>query len=292
MRKNKFFIILVILTLFTIFATAATCNFCGIKLDTATSEKSEEEKNTTSEVTESNEEITEETEPEEIEAVAEEDNNNPFIETIAVNENEINESDEIRVVSGNYLNFVVIASDEDDDELTYSANDNIGNNLEITKLDNTFCGFSWLAPNNPGLYDLTIKVEDNKSGEDHVVIHILVNADVAENHPPEIQGDIIIENLPGDSTPAGGPYKAGQIHYKVYVNAVDPDGDPLTYGWMGGGPYGFTNQYTNPTEWITPDSAITYCIRVLVRDGRGGEANTYRDVPITDGLNQPDEPGV
>jgi len=108
-----------------------------------------------------------------------------------------------------------------------------------------------------------------------------------ENHPPEITGNIIVENLAGDGTPAGGPYKRGQIHYRVRVDVSDPDGDSLTYEWQGGGPYGYTDLNANPTEWITPDTGGTFYLYVKVKDGRGGETDAGLNVNMASAENHP-----
>ena len=108
------------------------------------------------------------------------DNNSPVIEKIVLNLNDIHENDEVKVVTGDYLKFLAIASDEDNDELTYSVHDNFGNILSIANPINTQCLFDWLAPNNPGSYELTVIVDDGNGGGDKVVIHITVYTEEAD----------------------------------------------------------------------------------------------------------------
>ena len=93
---------------------------------------------------------------------------------------DIHENDEVKVVTGDYLKFLAIASDEDNDELTYSVHDNFGNILSIANPINTQCLFDWLAPNNPGSYELTVIVDDGNGGGDKVVIHITVYTEEAD----------------------------------------------------------------------------------------------------------------
>jgi len=209
----------------------------------------------------------------------EEDNHNPMITGDVIIENS---SGDDTPAGGPYkrgqVHYKVHVNvvDPDGDPLSYYWYGGGGYGYSDPKANPT----EWITPDGGGTYYLKVVIKDGRGGEAEVGCN--VNMVSAVNHPPEIQGNIIIENLSGDDTPAGGPYKAGQVHYKVHVNVVDPDGDPLTYYWMGGGPYGFTNPTANPTEWITSDLAIPYSIRVLVRDGRGGETNAYCDVVITE----------
>jgi len=270
--KIKYFSLISVLVLVFLFGIAATCSFCGMELNTAPSEDS----NSKTDETDPEKDFSEETskkqtedkktdnkEAEIIETDETPSNHNPVITTIAINEKVISEDDEVKVLTGDNLNFIVVASDEDNDELEYFAYDNIGNNLETLKLDNNHGGFGWVGPTDPAICELTIKVDDGQGGEDSTVIHITVSAgstDTSEtkNNPPEIIGGIMIENMPGSNYPTGSYYQVGKIHYRIYIYVIYKDEDVLTFGWAGGGPFGFTDPKINPTEWITPDVAGLY----------------------------------
>ena len=162
----------------------------------------------------------------------------------------------------------IIATDEDGDELQYSAHDSQGTNFDVIKIDNNNAEFTFRPHFEAAPYTLTIEVSDGKGGIDSYPI----NMNFVENHHPVITRGILIENLPGVDSPPGGPYVAGGIYYRISVEAVDPDGDPLTYYWSGGGENGFSDPGVNPTNLITPDTAGTFSIYVNAVDRKGGVA--------------------
>jgi hypothetical protein len=274
MKKNKLFLISSILIIICLFATAAACNLCGIPIEIgeATTEETEARQQTT-EATQGQSQSTEA--PQSTDAPVE-GNNPPAIREIELMGMDVEfiESeggfDEIPAVVGEEATLTIEAYDEDGDELTYVAYDSLGTSFDVTKIDNNNAEFTWLTPGVAGSYTLTIEVSDGRGGTDSYSIDMNF-FDLSENNPPEIIGDIIIENPPGIDTPPGGPYMRGQIHYIVRVEAVDPDGDPLSYRWYGGGIYGYSDPAANPTEWITMDDSGTILIRVVVSDDRGGE---------------------
>jgi hypothetical protein len=170
----------------------------------------------------------------------------------------------------------VDVADPDGDPLTYYWYGGGGYGYS----DPTANPTEWITPDGGGTYYLKVVVKDGRGGEAEAGLNVTVAVSVAVNHPPEILGNITVWSLSGDDTFVVGSYKAGQIHYRVLVDVSDPDGDPLTYNWDGGGAYGYTDRHANPTEWITPDGASTYYIHVTVKDGRGGEAETGINVTV------------
>jgi len=61
--------------------------------------------------------------------------------------------------------------------------------------------------------------------------------------------------------------------YDVSIDALDPDGDVLSYAWsVAGG--SITDSTANPTKWNTPDAPGDYSISVTVSDGRGNTSNS------------------
>ena len=286
MKKNKLFIISSVLIMICLFTTAVTCNLCGNPVKIAVSEQ-----DTSGMKPEPTGETEGTTRPEpQSPAEPVEDNNPPVIEEIELMGRDIEfmaaegAFDEIPVgaVSGPIL--TIEASDPDDDAIQYTAYDSRGTSFEVTKIDNNNAEFLWELPSEAGPYTLTVEVSDGRGGADSYSIDMnfvlaVVDFIPPENNPPEIRGDIIVENLPGIDSPEGGPYIGGGIHYRVSVEADDPDGDPLNYRWSGGGSEGYTDATANPTEWITPVIG-NYSIFVTVSDGRGGEARTSVSVRV------------
>ena len=61
--------------------------------------------------------------------------------------------------------------------------------------------------------------------------------------------------------------------YDIFVDAVDPDGDQLSFEWnVAGGT--IADKTKNPAKWSTPDTPGDYNISVSVSDGKGNISNT------------------
>ena len=98
----------------------------------------------------------------------------------------------------------------------------------------------------------------------------------AINNPPEIEGGI------NDHPAPAGNYITNRS-YSFIVNASDPDGDNLVYQWETDGGEILVLNRLGAIEWIAPSSPGIYCITVLIRDGRGGEAFTRREIVVERG---------
>lgn len=149
-----------------------------------------------------------------------------------------------------------VASDPDGDELSYtwSASGDISGEGSVV---------TWIAPNAPGAYIITVKVTDGRGGEATVQLTI----GVAVNHPPVIKSLIHDQNK---------VRKAGTT--TIECVASDPDGDELSYTWSaergnisGEGPI---------VTWVAPNTFGTYTITVTVTDGRGGEASESVSIEV------------
>jgi len=292
MKKNKLYILSSILIIISLFATAVTCNLCGTPLDISLgdTETTEEEGSPASQ-----REPTETTQASQSTEAPVEGNNPPVIQEIEIMGMDVEAAEAEGMFADMPANpdlegapefiFTIEAYDEDEDELTYKAYDSLSTNFDVTKIDNNNAEFIWNWPDTIGDYTLTAEVSDGNGGTDSYSIDMnfievseddgAVDFGEPVNNPPEITEGIKIENLPGCDSPDGGPYIEGGIHYKVSIEAHDPDGDLLTYEWYGGGEYGFSDNRANPTEWITPRllgaPRFTVAIHVVVRDGNGGE---------------------
>ena len=148
----------------------------------------------------------------------------------------------------------VDATDADNDVLSYSlinkpANMNINSNSGL---------ISW-TPNNIGNYNVNVKVSDNKGGVDEQSFVIIVSSVIPGNNAP------YFTNLPATVT----AYKNVLFNYDV--NAIDADGDTLTYSLVSSPDNVVMNMNTGLITW-TPNEVGNYNIQVRVSDNNGGSA--------------------
>jgi len=188
MRKNKLYVFLSILTIIFLFGTAAICTQCGASIDETVGgpgDNLDEEPPGTEpggeqpSGTEPGETPPDDEPPLDDEAPSgdeppDEENNPPVIEMVIANDTTIEAGDEIITITGNSINFEVQASDPDDDELLYTATDNLGNIMEVIKIDNNHAQFGWVAPETAGNYDVTIAASDEEEAADLRVIPVSV----------------------------------------------------------------------------------------------------------------------
>ena len=103
------------------------------------------------------------------------------------------------------------------------------------------------------------------------------DGDGSGNRAPQIAA-------PGISSPSAALRPGESVDIRV-VQAVDPDGDPLTFTWSA------TSGTVNPvgpterpiTRYTAPDFAGTDTVTVIVSDGRGGTATASLQFPIVVG---------
>jgi len=150
-----------------------------------------------------------------------------------------------------------VASDPDGDELSYtwSASGDISGEGSVV---------TWIAPNAPGAYIITVKVTDGRGGEATVQLTI----GVAVNHPP------VIESL---TTEHKKVRKA--MTSTIECLASDPDEDELSYIWSVDG--GNISGEGSVATWVAPNAYGTYTVTVTVTDGRGGEATERISIVVT-----------
>jgi hypothetical protein len=94
------------------------------------------------------------------------------------------------------------------------------------------------------------------------VILAVVFGTVLGNHQPAISG---LEANPENVIPLGS--------CQIVCNAVDGDGDQLSYNWSASD--GEINGEGDVVTWTAPDSAGSYNVTVTVTDGNGGEVTDY-----------------
>ncbi len=145
---------------------------------------------------------------------------------------------------------VCVASDADDDSLTYAWSATGG----------TFSGagpvVTWMAPNTPGTYALTVTVTDGRGGE----VSSQLTMDVLVNHAP------VIESLIAEPPAVK---QGGRATLKCV--ASDPDGDTLNYEWVAA--RGNISGQGFVVTWTAPNACDEYVIKVTVSDIKGSEAS-------------------
>jgi len=139
------------------------------------------------------------------------------------------------------------ASDHDGDKLSYEWTTTGGN------ITGTGPEVIWTAPEEVGMYDITVVVIDSHNSEDAESVTITVG----DNRPPTITSLVADADW---TTPLGT--------IQVTCTASDPDSDELSYEWSTtGGDISGTGTAVN---WISPEEVGIYDITVVVNDGQGG----------------------
>ncbi len=181
----------------------------------------------------------------------------PDISTLAIkNQGEI--------TPGASYHIECIASDPDEDELSYAWSVNGGH------ISGTGSTAIWTVPDEAGVYTITIEVSDDREGTATKTLTLNV---LAPNHPP------VIDTL---SAEWGRLKKASNT--PITCVASDPDGDALTYTWSAvgdtGNPAGNFTGEGDTVTWVAPSDYGTYTITVTVSDGRGGEASDFVRITV------------
>ena len=150
------------------------------------------------------------------------------------------------VLVGVKTEFHVIARDSDGDSLSYTWSISQGQTVESSSRTST-----WVAPNQPGAFTVSVFVNDGISEPTTRSKQILVKA---PNKPPEITELRIPKKV-----------SAGEIS-QLSLLAVDPNQDPLIFTWkiddvvLEEGP-------KTEIEWQVPTQEGEVTIQVIVSDG-------------------------
>ena len=144
------------------------------------------------------------------------------------------------------LQVTCTASDRDRDELSYEWSTTGGN------ISGTGCKVIWTAPEEVGVYDITVVVDDGHDSKDTESVTIIVG-----NKPPTIASLVADADW---TTPSGS--------IQVTCTASDPDGDELSYEWSTTG--GDISGTGHEVIWTAPEEVGIYDITVVVNDGQGG----------------------
>ncbi|NWF77899.1 MAG: PKD domain-containing protein [Chloroflexi bacterium] len=145
------------------------------------------------------------------------------------------------------------ASDPDDDELNYEWSTSGGN------ITGTGPEVIWTAPEEVGIYHVTVAVTDGHGEEDTRLVYLSVS-----NDPPPIIEDLIVtaEHQYLKETTTG--YNVGKTkEYDIECIASNTSGE-LVYEWScdGGEIFGEGSMIT----WTAPDVSVEVTVTVVVTD--------------------------
>jgi RHS repeat-associated protein len=179
----------------------------------------------------------------------------------------------VEALAGKAYTYDADAIDADGDALTYSL---LGGPEGLT-VDSTTGEIAWNpAATDVGSHQVVVQVEDGQGGVAEQVYTLTVRDTVA-NRPP------VITTLPGVDAAVGEDYTYD-------VDAIDADGDSLTYSILSG-PTGLEiDAQTGLISWTpTADQVGEFEVTVEVNDAQGGTANQTYSIVVggTAGNNAP-----
>ena len=184
-------------------------------------------------------------------------------------------------LTDNNIGSPITATDQDDDNLTYSLVGTDASSFDIETDNGQLKTESPLDFEDKDTYSVIVSVTDNRGGSDNIVVNIEiidVNENGGNNAPNFTDGPTttrsIAENTIADSD-IGTP-----------VAATDADDDPLTYSLGGTDVSSFDIETDNgqlktrsPLNFEDKD---TYTVSVSVTDNRGGNDSIDVTIIITD----------
>jgi RHS repeat-associated protein len=168
--------------------------------------------------------------------------------------------------------YQAVASDPDQDPLTFSV---VKGGPQGLAIDPESGLVSW-TPTAGQIGDdtVTLQVDDGKGGSAQQTFVIDVQQQ-AGNHPPAIISAPVTSAL---------AYQTGvDVPYTYLVQAIDPDGDRLTYS-LTTAPSGMTiDAQSGQITWNFVQSLGPQNVKVEVADGRGGEDTQSYVLTVVDG---------
>jgi hypothetical protein len=152
------------------------------------------------------------------------------------------------------LNVTCDASDPDRDELSYEWTATGGD------VSGTGAAVSWAAPQEFGVYNVTVVVKDGYGSEDTRFISL----SVVSGEPPTIETLVVTAEHCYLKTNASG-YLVGQgKNYSIQCSVADT-GMQLSYEWScGGGEIADVSEDGSRAVWTAPKSSVKVTITVIV----------------------------
>jgi len=154
------------------------------------------------------------------------------------------------------LQVTCTASDREGDVLSYKWSASGGN---ITGAGPVVI---WTAPEEVGMYDITVVVDDGHDGEDTGLLTL-----IASNGPPPIIENLIVTaKEPKYLKKTSTGYKVAKTK-EYYIECIASDADEMVYEWSctGGEMSGEGSMIT----WTAPDTACDVTVTVKVFDSLG-----------------------
>ena len=149
------------------------------------------------------------------------------------------------------------AEDPDGDELSYEWTATAGN------ITGTGAAVNWTAPEEVGIYDITVVVSDDHGGSATRTLHI----SVVTGQPPVIEALLVTAEHKYLKEYAEG-YKVGRDkEFRIECEASHPDDLDLSYHWECDG--GEISGDGFVVTWIAPDEKVTVTVTVTVSDAAG-----------------------
>jgi hypothetical protein len=161
------------------------------------------------------------------------------------------------------LNLTCVASDPDGDELSYEWSSSGGD------VSGTGAVAKWIAPEEAGIYDITVVVSDDYGRSDTKVLPI----SVASEQPPTIEELLITTDRYGHcylKPYAGGYYVGKEQMYDIECVVADT-GIELVYEWSCTG--GELSGDGSMVTWTAPNTVGKVTVTVIVSDIAGKMAS-------------------
>ena len=158
------------------------------------------------------------------------------------------------------LQVTCTASDPDGDELSYEWTATGGD------ISGTGAVVNWTAPEEVGMYDITVVVNDGHDGEDARSVTLSVTLGT----PPIIEDLIVTAKEPKYLKQTTTGYKVGKTkEYYIECIASDTDGElsELVYEWSCDG--GEISGEGSIITWTAPNTACDLTVTVIVFDVAG-----------------------
>lgn len=158
-----------------------------------------------------------------------------------------------------------LAWDQDGDELAYNWTATEG---KIAQMDDKGARIVWNAPDDEGLYTITVMVQDGRNGND-MQVSDTITIRVKNNHEP------VITELVADTESV---LFSGSS--QITCAAEDEDGDELNYKWTA--VQGKISGTGHTIEWTAPARSGLYEIVAVVSDGYGKEDTRSISISVSE----------
>jgi hypothetical protein len=178
------------------------------------------------------------------------------------------EADAEWIAPSSSLQMTCIASDPDGDELSYEW---IATGGDIS---GTGAVATWTAPEEVGMYDITVVVDDGRGGRDTGFLTIIAS----NGTPPSIQNLVVTAKEPKYLKITSTGYKVGKTkEYYIECVASAMNGEPV-YEWSCNG--GEISSAGSLITWIAPNTSgyVTVTAKVFDDEGNWRRKNVVFEV--------------